>query len=307
MRAFTRILSGLAALSLVALASPAALAQGKIAVGYVTASDFVPLLVAKEKGFFEKRGLDVEPKRIPIITNIPPALVSGDLQIGSSTMPLLLQANDGGLDMRLVAGAARHLKETSKIVLMVRSTLRIEKPEDLKGKKIGVAGFNSTMDVFVRKWLKLKGVDPRDVTFVEAAFPQMPDLLKGGTVDAVTITEPMRSIALNSGAGYVFADYVAEYFPDLLMVGYIATGDWAMKNPNAIKAFREAMDESIAFIAANKDETKAIEQKVLGFTSNAPTAFKTAIKPDDLDVYIAVGKELGLYRSALDPKKMIMN
>ena len=307
MRAFTRILGGLAALGLVALASPAALAQGKIAVGYVTASDFVPLLVAKEKGFFKKRGLDVEPKRIPIITNIPPALVSGDLQIGSSTMPLLLQANDGGLDMRLVAGAARHLKETSKIVLMVRSTLKIEKPEDLKGKKIGVAGFNSTMDVFVRKWLKLKGVDPRDVTFVEAAFPQMPDLLKGGTVDAVTITEPMRSIAQNSGAGYVFADYVAEYFPDLLMVGYIATGDWAMKNPAAIKAFREAMDESIAFIAANKDETKAIEQKVLGFTSNAPAAFKTAVKPDDLDVYITVGKELGLYRSALDPKKMIMN
>ena len=307
MRAFTRILGGLAALGLVALASPAALAQGKIAVGYVTASDFVPLLVAKEKGFFEKRGLDVEPKRIPIITNIPPALVSGDLQIGSSTMPLLLQANDGGLDMRLVAGAARHLKETSKIVLMVRSTLKIEKPEDLKGKKIGVAGFNSTMDVFIRKWLKLKGVDPKEVTFVEAAFPQMPDLLKGGTVDAVTITEPMRSIAQNSGAGYVFADYVAEYFPDLLMVGYIATGDWAMKNPAAIKAFRDAMDESIAFIAANKDETKAIEQKVLGFTSNAPAAFKTAVKPDDLDVYITVGKELGLYRSALDPKKMIMN
>ena len=86
MRAFHRILGGLAALGLAAMASPAALAQGKINVGYVTASDFVPLLVAKEKGFFEKRGLDVEPKRIPIITNIPPALVSGDLQIGSSTM-----------------------------------------------------------------------------------------------------------------------------------------------------------------------------------------------------------------------------
>ena len=307
MRAFSCILGGLATLGLIALGGPAALAQGKITVGYVTASDFVPLLVAKEKGFFEKRGLDVEPKRIPIITNVPPALVSGDLHMGSSTMPLLLQANDGGLDMRLVAGAARHLKETSKIALMVRSTLKIEKPEDLKGKKIGVAGFNSTMDVFIRKWLKLKGVDPKEVTFVEAAFPQMPDLLKSGTVDAVTITEPMRSIAQTSGAGYVFADYVAEYYPDLLMVGYIATGDWAMKNPAAIKSFREAMDEAIAFTIANKDETRAIEQKALGFTSNAPAAFKTAVKPDDLDVYIAVGKELGLYRSALDPRKMIVN
>ena len=91
MRAFHSILGALAALGLVAMASPPALAQGKINVGYVTASDFVPLLVAKEKGFFEKRGLDVEPKRIPIITNIPPALVSGDLQMGSSTMPLLLR------------------------------------------------------------------------------------------------------------------------------------------------------------------------------------------------------------------------
>ena len=307
MRIFTRMLGGLAALGLMTLASPAVQAQGKVNVGYVTASDFLPLLVAKEKGFFEKRGLDVEPKRIPIITNIPPALVSGDLQIGSSTMPLLLQANDGGLDMRLVAGAARHLKETSKIALMVRSTLKIEKPEDLKGKKIGVAGFNSTMDVFVRKWLKLKGVDPKDVTFVEAAFPQMPDLLKGGTVDAVTITEPMRSIAQKSGAAYVFADYVAEYYPDLLMVGYIANGDWATKNAAAIKGFREAMDESIAYIAANWEETRGIEQKAFGFTSNAPTAYKTAVKPDDLDTYIAVGKELGLYRGALDPKKMIVN
>ena len=307
MRIFTRMLGGLAALGLMTLVSPAVQAQGKVNVGYVTASDFLPLLVAKEKGFFEKRGLDVEPKRIPIITNIPPALVSGDLHIGSSTMPLLLQANDGGLDMRLVAGAARHLKETSKIALMVRSTLKIEKPEDLKGKKIGVAGFNSTMDVFVRKWLKLKGVDPKDVTFVEAAFPQMPDLLKGGTVDAVTITEPMRSIAQKSGAAYVFADYVAEYYPDLLMVGYIANGDWATKNAAAIKGFREAMDESIAYIAANWEETRGIEQKAFGFTSNAPTAYKTAVKPDDLDTYIAVGKELGLYRGALDPKKMILN
>ena len=65
-----------------ALATPA-FAQSKINAGYVTATDFVPLLIAKEKGYFANHGLDVEPKRIPIITNIPPALISGDLQIGA--------------------------------------------------------------------------------------------------------------------------------------------------------------------------------------------------------------------------------
>ena len=288
-----------------ALATPA-FAQSKINAGYVTATDFVPLLIAKEKGYFANHGLDVEPKRIPIITNIPPALISGDLQIGASTMPLLLQANDGGVDIKLIAGAARHLKETSKIALMVRTGLKIEKPEDLKGKKIGVAGFNSTMDVFVRKWLRMKGIDPKDVTFVEAQFPQMPDLLKAGTVDAVTITEPMKSIAIKNGVGYSFADYAAEVNPDVLMVGYISTGDWAAKNAPAIASFRAAMDEAIAFAQANPDAAREIEQKALGFTSNGPTAYKTEIKATDLDVYIGIGKELGLYRTALDPAKLIV-
>jgi NitT/TauT family transport system substrate-binding protein len=295
----------LAFATLLAAAIPA-FAQTKINAGYVTATDFVPLLIAKEQGYFAKHGLDVEPKRIPIITNIPPALISGDLQIGAATMPLLLQANDGGIDIKLVAGAARHLKETSKIALMVRTGLKIEKPEDLKGKKIGVAGFNSTMDVFVRKWLKMKGVDPKDVTFVEAQFPQMPDLLKSGTVDAVTITEPMKSIAIKNGVGYSFADYAAEVHPDLLMVGYISTGEWAAKNATAIAGFRAAMDEAIAFAKANPEAAREIEQKALGFTSNGPTAYKTEIKSTDLDVYIAIGKELGLYRTALDPAKMIV-
>ena len=283
------------------------MAQGKIAVGYVTASDFVPLLVGKEKGIFASHGLDVEPRRIPIITNIPPALVSGDLQIGVATMPLLLQTNDGGLDLRLIAGAARHLKETSKIALMVRSGLKIEKPEDLKGKKIGVAGFNSAMDVLLRKWLRMKGVDPKDVTFIEAQFPQMPDLLKSATVDAVTITEPLRTIVQKSGAGTVFAEYVADVDPDLLMVGYVATSDWAGKNQNSIKAFRASLDEAIAYALAHPDEAREIEQKTFGFTSNSPTAFSTAIKPDDLNIYIAIGKELGLYRSTLDPAKLLVN
>lgn len=278
----------------------------KIAIGYVTASDFVPILVAKDRGFFAKRGIDADPKRIPIMTNIPAGLMSGDLQIGACTMPVLLQANDGGLDLQLISGAARHLKETSKIGLIVRAGLKIEKPSDLEGKKIGVAGFNSTMDVFLRKWMKMKGVDEKKVTRVEAIFPQMPDLLKAGTLDAATITDPFRGVAVAGGAGTIFAEYAADVTPDVLMVGYMATGDFARKNPQIVKAFREAVDEANAFGKTNPAETKEIEQKYLGFTSNSPTAWSTAIKPDDLDIYVTIGKEFGLYRTMLDPAKLIV-
>ncbi len=134
----------------------------------------------------------------------------------------------------------------------------------------------------------------------------MPDLLKSGTLDAATITDPFRAMAVNSGAGTIFAEYAAEVTPDVLMVGYMATGDYARKNPQIVKAFREAIDEANAFAKSNPVETKEIEQKYLGISSNAPTAWGTAVKPDDLDIYISIGKEFGLYRTALDPAKMIV-
>ncbi|MDF2115583.1 ABC transporter substrate-binding protein [Roseiarcaceae bacterium H3SJ34-1] len=279
--------------------------QDKVSIGHVMASDFVPLFVGKEKGIFAKHNLDVTNVRVPIIVNIPPAILSGSLQMGAATMPLLLQAVDGGLDLVLIAGASRHLRSQSKIGLMVRSDLKIEKPEDLKGKKIGVAGFNSTMDIFARKWLMTKGINPRDVSFVEAQFPSMPDLLRSGTVDAVTITDPFRTLAVNSKAGYVFAEYFADVVPDALMIGYIATRDWATKNPNVIREFREGLAEANKWTLDNFADAQEIEQKVLNNKSPAPPTLSLAATPQDLQVYIDVGKELGLYNTQLDPKKIV--
>ena len=77
---------------------PSAAQTKKVAIGYASASDFLPAFIGKEKGCFEKRDLDVTLTRIPIVSNIPPALVAGSLQIGMSTATVLLQAVDGGIE-----------------------------------------------------------------------------------------------------------------------------------------------------------------------------------------------------------------
>ena len=55
-------------LSAVILAAIAciAMAQSKVNIGYSPAADFTPVFAAKDKGFFEKRGLDVTLTRIPL-------------------------------------------------------------------------------------------------------------------------------------------------------------------------------------------------------------------------------------------------
>ena len=85
----------LCALARYALASPLLAEPTKIAVGYVPAGDWLPSFVAKDKGFFDKRSLDVTLTRIALLPNIPPALVAGSLQIGVSTATTLLDAGLG--------------------------------------------------------------------------------------------------------------------------------------------------------------------------------------------------------------------
>jgi len=180
---------------------PSAAQTKKVAIGYASASDFLPAFIGKEKGCFERRDLDVTLTRIPIVSNIPPALVAGSLQIGMSTATVLLQAVDGGIDLNVVAGATRMLKDNPTISLVVRKETQIKAATDVKGKKIGVPGVNSVADVMFRKWLKNNGVNLNDVTFIETPFPQMNDLLRAGTVDAVLAAEPIRSRIVDAGTG----------------------------------------------------------------------------------------------------------
>src|SRR5947209_17457177 len=76
-----------------------ALAQTKVNIGYSPAADFTPAFAGKDKGFFEKRGLDVTLTRIALASNIPSAIVSGSVQIGMGTGSMLVQTAEAGLGL----------------------------------------------------------------------------------------------------------------------------------------------------------------------------------------------------------------
>ena len=278
----------------------------KISVGHVTASDFLPLVVGPQKGLFAKHGVDLTPIKLPIIVHTPPGLVSNSIQIGAATIPVLLAAVDGGLDLVLVSGGSRHVRAHSKIGLAVRSDFNYTGPGDFKGKKIAVAGLNSTMDIFVRKWLRDRGVDLREVKMIEAQFPAMPDMLKSGVVDAAVVTDPIRTRIVSSGLGKIASDFFAEMYEDVIMISYIATRQWADANRKTIEGFRAGLNETDKWMTANWAEASAMELKAFGFTSpNAPNSLSTIVKPADLIPYIEVGNEFKLYNSKLDPEKIV--
>jgi NitT/TauT family transport system substrate-binding protein len=153
----------------------------------------------------------------------------------------------------------------------------------------------------LRKWFLNNGVALNEVSIVEIPMPQLPDVLRQGSVDAVVIVEPLRSRALASGAGYELANYTAEVFPDGPGIIIGALRSWAEANRLAVDAFRLAIDDAENFIRTNQDEARQIEAKfLLGAVSPVfPPAMSSKITVEDFEFFNKVGKELGIYKGTI--------
>ena len=294
------------ALSVTALlqAVPAPAAT-KLTIGYGHAGDFLPLLVAKDKGFLAKRGLDVQLLSIANGANSPGVVESGNVEIAFTTPSVLILAEAGGLDQVAVAGAARLLASNPRTALVTRAGITVTKAEDLIGKRVGVPGLNQAFDLDIKKWMLDHGISLDRYSTIEAPLPQLGDLLKAGKFDAAYFVEPVLGRALAQGDGTKSIDIVSADNPDQLGSLWEARRDWASANRPAVAAFRGALDDAIAYIAANTDDAKKIEKKYLNFAEPTLPDFATKIVPADFQYWIDILQQLKLLPKAVEADKIV--
>jgi NitT/TauT family transport system substrate-binding protein len=305
------LLAGASATALVA-ALPARAQSSKITFGYTAVTDFASVFVAAQEGFFKKRNLDVELKFIPLNSTIPAAVQADSLQIGGPTPSVFLQSVDGGLDHVVLAGGGVTSKSITGFGLVARAGSGIKTARDCVDKKIGVPGLGAFLHVTFRGWLKSQGVDYRKVSFIEAAFPQHGDLLRGGTLDAVVSADPFMSRITDSGVGYV-ASYYSTFLPDgQPTIIYTARRDWAQKNTEAARGFQQAVQEAAAFIAkpGNNDKVRAaigkyikLPPEVLARAQISPPG--PVVSEKQLAYWVALMKDQEMLRSSPEPGKLI--
>jgi NitT/TauT family transport system substrate-binding protein len=281
-------------------------AQGaKLTLGYANATEFLASFVAKDKGLFTKHGLDVTMIAVATSSLVAPALVSGSIDIGINTPPNILLAAEAGMDLVAVSGAARILKSNPRIALVTRSGFNAASAQDLRGRKIGVPGFNSSIEMVFRKWLLDRGTPPSQMTFIEVSLPQMPDMLKSGQVDAVTAIEPVLSRIVASGTGTGSVDFFSEVNHDVVGAFWVSTRAWAASHPQVIQAFRSACAEAMDYIARNPEEARQIEIKWLKFSGKAFPNFSLELRQSDFDMYQNIALELGVMRQRVDTARLI--
>lgn len=306
MAAFTRFLLALAALAL----APQAVAQTKLTVGFTGANAFMPAFVAKDQGFFAKRGLDVTMQLVPIGSTLPGALASGSLQVGGLTAPVFLLANEGGIELQIAAGSSLQSKANPTVGVVAREGLNIKTAADFRGKKVGAPGLNGVNHVIFLKWLKNGGVDPRQVTFVEASFPQMGDMLKGGQIDAALPVEPFLGRISQTKAGYQVSLYAAETAEVYLESFWVMSKQFVQANPGAPAAFREAIREGVAFVAKNPEAARKTQTTYLklpeqiAMTIKLPT-YTVDVQPAEVQYWIDLCKDFGITKGTVGAAQLL--
>ncbi len=310
-RIVTMILA--ATLLVVGLPSPQASAATKITLLYSASADWVGSFVAKERGFFDQRSLDADLSYAQNTSLMAAAPVAGSAQIGGTTPTVLLQANEEGLDLVVVAGTTFFPQPPGGFGMLARAGSAITGAKDLLGRKVGVPGFGGTIDVLSKKWVQSNGFDYRKVNWIELPFPQMGDALKSGLIDAAALPSPVYGQIIGNKIGYEIVDFNTILPRGTIGTVYAATRSWATKNADAVKAFRAALDDAVAYIK-DPAHVSSVRDSIAKYTKLPPEAAATLtipinldahVKPEGMKFWIEVSREQGLIKGNPDPASLI--
>jgi NitT/TauT family transport system substrate-binding protein len=203
--------------------------------------------VIKEGKLFDKYGLDGEVITVMGSGIGSKALISGNLDVIPIATPTVIAADLAGADMAILA----HTMPAVVHALMVRP--EIKKPEDLKGKKIGVSSLGSLTDFLVRSIAKKKGLNPdRDITLITTGGSDTERVmaLKAGAVEATAVSHPGYGLARKMGYSMLWDSAKELDYPWMEITARRA----AIKSDRElIMNYMKAHMEGIALFKTNRD------------------------------------------------------
>lgn len=215
------------------------------------------LWVSRDAGFMARNGLDLEFIYNESGSRSAQAMVAGDIQIGQTGSGASIQARANGADTVIVLS----VMPTVPFQVITRSD--IKKPDDLRGKKIGISTFGSTGHFATRYFLDKLGLKPgRDVAVLQVGGQSARlAALKQGALDATLLGAPALLVAKRLGF-HVLLDLVDIGFQ--YDYGSIATTrSFIRSNREGVRKLVRAYVEGVHFLKTHRQESKEILARYL--------------------------------------------
>ena len=237
-----------------------AAAQTTLRVGKAIALpfDFVPLDVGMAKGFFKNHGLEIEEVNFAGSAKLQQGLAADAIDVGLGSGPELVFVAKGNSDLGICAFAG-----PMGLLLIVRPDSGIDKPADLKGKRIGVSTVAGLTDWAVREASRQQGWGPDGILVTPLGTDE--------SQVAAMRTKEIDGMAIDVAGAYKLEQqgdakiilHFSTIAPDFINHIAYATNKMIEQHPDQLRAFLAGWFETIAWMRKNKNETVQIAAPVM--------------------------------------------
>lgn len=232
-------------------------------IGVMSDIGAAPYIIAKENGYFEALGLDVEITVFKSATDRDTAMQTGNLDGAMADMLTIMFYNDAAFDAKITS-------QTYGSYVMV-STPTLDKSGVAALDKIEVGISANTVIDFVTDQIAADAGILEKVSTV--AIPQMPvrlEMLGAGELDAATLPEPLASAAVINGGESIMGTLDLGLQPGIFIMTEAAIDE----KSDAIEKLYEGYNQAVDYLN-NTDQNDYIQLLIdqLGFPPSLAESF----------------------------------
>ena len=226
--------------------------------------------VAREMGLFNKYGLEVEPILFRGGQVATLALVGGDPPIVN--IGTVVQATIQGHNVVLVAAVE------TKYDLIIFTRSGITQMEQLRGKRLGITGFNSATHYASIILARHLNADLKEFTLIPAGLDtERIAAVNSGVLDATYVATSAAPLARKAGLQELVQ--IGDLGVEVQGNGFATSRAYIASNRDTVKSALKGFVEAIYFIYSNKKDAQRVFSKYM--RSNDP-----AVLEDSYNGYI---------------------
>ncbi|MGZ9257798.1 MAG: ABC transporter substrate-binding protein [Candidatus Binatia bacterium] len=218
---------------------------------------FMHLYAALENGLFNKYGISFEHIHIQASAPSLAALAADEIQFlycaADATIPTLV----AGIGGKLVAAPL------VKLPYVMISRKEVRRPEDLRGKSIGIARAGNISERLSKAVVKKFNIPENEVTIrpVGGSQSERFQAMRMNIVQAIVITPPLDVRAKNEGFNVLYR--LVDLGVPFIYSSVHANGRMLRDRPDMVQRVVAAFAEAVHFVEKNPDKAKAAVAKVM--------------------------------------------
>ena len=217
-----------------------------------------------DRGFFRRRGLDVQ---VQLFTNggaIAAAVAGGALDIGLADLASAITAHARNVPIAYVAPGLLYADKAPTFAIVIAKNSTVREAKDLQG-AFASSGLANIAQLATEAWIDRNGGNLKSLKFVEMPPAVVQNALTQGTIQASTANEPWLTLAGDAGFPIiVMTNGLASAY---MLSGWVATKETIRSKSPLVEGFVAAVKDASIWANENRANSAPVLAK---YTKIAP-------------------------------------